>query len=58
MKVTQELLELAMKKAVEVGLIPEYADEETYLRNWEGMRQVLTAVLEKIGDLTNSEEQS
>ena len=52
----QELLELAMKKAVEVGLIPEYADGETYLHNWEGMHQVLVVVLERIWDLTNLTE--
>jgi hypothetical protein len=44
--ITQELLELAMKKAVEVGLIPKFANGDTYLKNWEGMRKVLEEVLQ------------
>lgn len=42
--VTQQTLELAMKKAVEVGLLPKTAPAEIYLKNWEGMHAVLEAV--------------
>lgn len=42
--VTQEMLELAMKKAVEVGLLPKYVGLEEYHKNWEGMREVLETV--------------
>lgn len=45
MSATQEQLELAMKVAVRYGLIPKTADEESYLRSWNGMRQVIEAVL-------------
>lgn len=44
-KISENMLIRAMKKAVEVGLIPKYADEETYLKNWSGMKKVLEATL-------------
>lgn len=43
--VDSEMLTRAMKKAVEVGLIPKLADEETYLKNWNGMMEVLHAAV-------------
>ena len=46
MEVDLEMLERAMKKAVEVGLLPKTATMENYLARWEQMRQVLMATLE------------
>lgn len=43
MKITQEMLQAAMQKAVETGIVPKYTDGDTYLRNWEAMREVLQA---------------
>jgi hypothetical protein len=45
-EVTQEMLEAAMKKAVETGLLPKLVDEDTYLKNWSGMKAVLQAALD------------
>lgn len=45
MEVTQEMLNAAMKTAVQAGMIPSHADEETYLRNWDGMKAALRAAL-------------
>lgn len=45
-EVTQEMLEAAMKKAVETGLIPKHVDEETYLKNWASLKAVLQAALD------------
>lgn len=49
MQVTDEMLAAAMKKAVEAGLFPKQADQETYLKNWAGMRQALQAALDAAG---------
>jgi len=43
LRVDEEMLTRVMDKAVELGLIAEWADEETYLRNWAGMKEVLQA---------------
>lgn len=45
MKVTQQMLEAAMKAAVQAGLIPKQVDEATYLRNWSAMERCLDAAL-------------
>jgi hypothetical protein len=45
-EVTQEMLEAAMKKAVETGLIQTHVDQETYLKNWSSMKVVLQAALD------------
>ena len=39
------MLTAAMSKAVEVGIVAKYADEETYLKNWSGVREILQAAL-------------
>ncbi|MDK0999541.1 hypothetical protein ACO2TQ_35045 [Burkholderia sp. OKR4-1] len=44
--VTDKMLQAAMKKAVEVGLLSRQVDTDTYLRNWEGMKAVLQASLD------------
>lgn len=44
--VTEEMLTAAMKKAVETGLLPKHADEQTYIKNWDGMKAVLQAALD------------
>lgn len=41
-------LELAMKKAVEVGLVQKYAEPEKYLEVWDGMEQVLNCVYDRL----------
>lgn len=46
MNVTQEMLEAAMKKAVETGLVPKFADEDFYLKRWDAMKQCLQAALD------------
>ena len=43
--VDEEMLARAMKKAVEVGLLPKWADTEGYLKNWDGMKEVLQAAV-------------
>lgn len=43
--VKQEILNRAMKKAVELGVFPEYIDEERYLENWSAMEQILEAAI-------------
>lgn len=52
-----EYLQFAMIKAVDVGIFPRFADDETYLKNWE----MLEKFLEKIGQAhakTKEEDQS
>lgn len=41
--VTDAMLQTAMKKAVELGFLPERIDGETYLKNWNDMRAILQA---------------
>ena len=43
MEVTHEMLEAAMKKAVETGLVRKHGDSETYLKLWDAMKQCLQA---------------
>jgi hypothetical protein len=40
-KVTNEMLAAAMKKAVHTGLVPKYANEENYIKNYEAMEQCI-----------------
>lgn len=49
MVVTEEMLKAAMKKAVETGILRTSTDEESYLRNWNGMKKVLEAALQAAG---------
>lgn len=44
--VSMDMLTAAMKKAVELGIFPQYAIDEQYLKNWSNMREVLAAALE------------
>ncbi|HUT16963.1 MAG TPA: hypothetical protein VMW84_01545 [Acidobacteriota bacterium] len=46
MKITHEMIEAAMKKAVELGVFPKKVDEETYFQNWANMDEILEAALE------------
>lgn len=47
MQITEEMLQAAMKKAVETGLVPKHTiDEETYLRNWGVVKAVVQAALD------------
>jgi hypothetical protein len=45
-EVAEAMLQAAMKKAVEVGLVPKQLDADTYLKNWDGMKAVLQAALD------------
>ncbi len=45
MEITHEMLEKAVKKAVELGLFPKHSDEQTYMKIWDGMREVLDAAI-------------
>jgi hypothetical protein len=49
MQVSEEMLAAAMKKAVETGMLAKHADEVTYLKNWNGMKQALQAALDAAG---------
>lgn len=49
MEVTEEMLKAAMKKAVETGMLPKHVNEETYLKNWSGMKKALQAALDAAG---------
>jgi hypothetical protein len=42
---SQEMLEAAMKAAVANGVIARYVDADAYLRNWEGMKTIISAAL-------------
>lgn len=46
MKVTTEMIDAAMKKATEAGLLPRHARREDVCINRELIRMVLTAALE------------
>jgi len=43
--VSQEMLNAGVKAAVRAGLIPEHAGEIDYLRNWDGIKAVISAAL-------------
>ena len=45
MEVTQEMLNAAMKKAVETGLVAKHLDPEAYLKQWDAMKACLSAAL-------------
>ena len=46
MEVTQEMLAAAMKNAVASGMLPKQVDEDTYLKNWAGMKVALRSALD------------
>lgn len=41
----EKMLTRAMRKAVELGIFPKEADDETYLKNWTAMETILRAAL-------------
>lgn len=43
--VSQEMLTAAVKKAVELGVIPRYSGEDQYLANWSNIEAIITAAL-------------
>ena len=45
MKITDEMLHAAIKKAVENGTIPKWADMETYVKYWDNIKEILEAAL-------------
>jgi hypothetical protein len=49
-EITDEILETAMKKSVELGIFPEEVSLPTYLHNWNILEEILKAVLEEIED--------
>lgn len=46
MKITDEMLHSAIKKAVELGLIPKYSNMNDYIKYWDIIKQVLQAALD------------
>lgn len=44
-EVTQEMLNAGVKAAVKSGIIPKYAGENEYLKNWDGIKAVIRAAL-------------
>lgn len=44
-EVTENMLHAAMKKAVELGVLSEFAHQDEYIRNFDRMRQVLNSAL-------------
>lgn len=57
MELTQEMLNLAMKKAVNLGIFPKHpVSEETYLKHWKQMEDVLIAALQGTQDKSKSPE--
>jgi hypothetical protein len=51
MEITYEMLHAAVKKAVELKIIPKNASLEDYLRYWNAIEQILRVAL-KEGGLT------
>lgn len=50
MRADDPRLQEAMKIAVAHGMLPRHANEETYLKNWNTMGQILTKVLSMSAD--------
>jgi hypothetical protein len=47
MQVTEDMLQAAMKKAVETGLVPKYsAGEESYLKLWAAVKATIQAAID------------
>jgi len=46
MEISSEMLAAAVKKAVELGVIPKWADEETYMSNWNNIKSIVAASIE------------
>jgi hypothetical protein len=46
MKCTDEMLQAAVKKAVEVGLLPKHGFDDQVAQNWVNMKAVVEAALE------------
>ena len=46
MKITDEMLISSVKKAVELGILPKYGNEEDYLKHWASIKEILQAALE------------
>lgn len=45
MNLTQEMLNVAMKKAVELGVFPKHPTPGAYIKNWDAMKACLEAAL-------------
>jgi len=45
-EVTEAMLAAAMKKAVELGIVPRHLDSESYLKTWSAMKACLQAALD------------
>lgn len=43
--VTQEMLNAAMRKGLEIGMVKRHGGEAQYLKNWENMKKVLEAAM-------------
>lgn len=45
-RVTQEMLNAGMKKAVELGLVQKHMDPDAYIKTWDAMKACLQAALD------------
>lgn len=45
MEITEEMLHSAVKKAVELGLIPKHSDMDNYIKYWDIIKQILQSAL-------------
>ena len=44
--VTDEMQVAAVRKAVEFGLLPKYASDDDYLRNYNMIREIIQAAID------------
>lgn len=49
MEVTNAMVYAAVKQAVKDKILPEYADEEAYMHNYESVERMIKAALDKEG---------
>lgn len=46
MEITHEMLANAVRKAVELDLLPKFSSEEEYLKQWDNIKKILEAAKE------------
>ena len=46
MDITHEMLTSAVKKAVELGVLPKQGSQEDYLKHWDNIEAILQAALD------------
>ena len=45
MEVTERMLQVAVKKAVELKVIPAWGSMDDYLKNWQNIREILNVAI-------------